>query len=204
MTTRKYEQRMRAEVAAQTRRRVLNAVYERLRVAPVEPVSVDRVAQQAGVSRSTIYLIFGSRAGLFDALGADLLDRGGFHRVMEAVERPDAVDGLRDGIAVVVQMYAAHRDVLRALHSMSSLDPDAVGGSIQRMEAGRASGMIYLAHRLADQHSLRSDVTVDEAANLLWVVTSFDSFDLLYTARALTAEQVATTLITAAVRSLCR
>ncbi len=204
MTTRKYEQRMRAEVAAQTRRRVLDAVYERLRVAPVEPVSVDRVAQQAGVSRSTIYLIFGSRAGLFDALGADLLDRGGFHRVMEAVERPDAVDGLRDGIAAIVQMYAAHRDVLRVLHSMSSLDPDTVGGSIQRMETGRASGMTYLAHRLADQHSLRSDVTVDEAANLLWVVTSFDSFDLLYTARALTAEQVATTLITTAVRSLSR
>lgn len=204
MTTRKYEQRMRAEASEQTRRRVLDAVYERLRLAPIEPVSVDHVAQKAGVSRSTVYLIFGSRAGLFDALGDELLDRGGFHSVMEAVGRPDALHGMRDGIIAVVKMYATHRDVLRVLHSMSSLDPDAVGGSIQRMETGRATGMTYLARRLADQQSLRSDVTVDEATNLLWMLTSFDSFDLLYTARALTADQVAITLITTAARSLSR
>jgi hypothetical protein len=40
MATRKYEQRLRADAAA-TRRRILDAVYEQLRRAPSEPVSVD-------------------------------------------------------------------------------------------------------------------------------------------------------------------
>ena len=35
-------------------------------------------------------------------------------------------------------MYAAHRDVLRALDSMAQLDADAVGGAVQKMDEGRA------------------------------------------------------------------
>jgi hypothetical protein len=101
-------------------------------------------------------------------------------------------------------MFATHRDVLRALFSMALLDADAVGGAIQRMEEGRADGAVYRARRLAEQGILRSDVTVDEAADLLWVLTSFDSFDLLYTGRALPVDKVTKTLITTAERSLCR
>ena len=74
---RKYEQQLRAESAEETRRRILDAVARRLREAPTEPVSLDQVAKLARVARSTIYLIFGSRAGLFDAFTEDLADRTG-------------------------------------------------------------------------------------------------------------------------------
>ncbi|MFI9596067.1 hypothetical protein [Nonomuraea sp. NPDC052265] len=84
------------------------------------------------------------------------------------------------------------------------LDADAVGGAVQRMEQGRSSGMAYLAQRLADQGVLRPDVTADQAADLLWLLTSFDSFDLLYTGRTPSVDEVAKTLITTAERSLCR
>src|SRR5205814_9821999 len=88
MATRKYEQRLRADAAAETRRRILDAVYQRLREAPSEPVSIDRIAQLARVARPTVYLVFGSRAGLFEAIGADLQERGGFDRTRQ--ERADA------------------------------------------------------------------------------------------------------------------
>ncbi len=202
MSARKYEQQQRAEAAEDTRRRILDAVYERLRVAPSEPVSVDGVARMAGVSRSTVYLIFASRAGLFDALGADLLLSGGFQHLLQAVEHPDAREGLRGGIAAGVGMHATHRDVLRILHSMALLDVESVGGAVQRMEEGRAGGMTYLARRLAHQGVLRAGVAVDEAANLLWILTSFDTFDLLYTGRSLPVDKVAAMLVTTAERTL--
>ena len=44
MATRRYEQRQRAEAAEQTRRRILEAVIERLRKAPAEPVAIDQIA----------------------------------------------------------------------------------------------------------------------------------------------------------------
>ncbi|MGK4585699.1 TetR/AcrR family transcriptional regulator [Kitasatospora sp. HPMI-4] len=204
MATRKYDQRLRAEASEETRRRILDAVYAFLSEAPAEPVALDKVARLAGVARSTVYLVFGSRGGLFAAFAEDLLERGGFTEMLAATAHPNAREGLRGGLLGVVKMFAAHRDVLRALYSMAMLNADAVGGAVQRIEQGRAAGCRYRALRLADQGLLRAGVTVDEAADLLWVLTSFDGFDLLYTGRSLPLEQVAERLADAAERSLCR
>ena len=162
------------------------------------------VCEAPGGSASRVYLVFGSRAGLFEAVGADLQERGGFGRMLQAAAHPDAREALRGGICGVVTMYAAHRDVLRVLSSMALLDAAAAGGAIQRMEQGRAGGMARLAQRLADQEALRADVSAGQAADLLWLLTSFDTFDLLYTGRDLSIEKTAATLITTADRSLCR
>ena len=193
--TRRYEQRLRAQTAQETRRRVLDAVYEQLREAPAQPVSVERIARTAGVARSTVYVVFGSRAGLFDAFAADLLERGGFRRVIDAVADPDPRATLRDGITGGVHTFAAHRDVFRALVSMAELDPDAVGGAMQRSEQRRAEGMMQLARRLARRGLLREGLTAKRAADRLWVLTSFDGFDLLYSGRGLSADEVARVLV---------
>ena len=128
--------------------------------------------------------------------------RAGFQQVVDAVANPDAREHLRRGIAAGVRVFAAHRDVFRALFSMAQLD--AVGGSIARIEENPAGGMAHLAQRLAEQDVLRPDVTADQATDPLWLLTSFDSFDQLYTARKLAADDVASTLITTAERPLCR
>lgn len=36
------------------------------------------------MARPTVYLVFGSRAGLFDAVGADVLQRGGFDAMIRS------------------------------------------------------------------------------------------------------------------------
>jgi AcrR family transcriptional regulator len=204
MTSRPYEQRARAEAAAQTRRRVLDAVYAQLRAAPAEPVSVDAVARAAGVARSTVYVIFGSRAGLFDAFAGDLLESGGFQRVIDAVADPDPRVHLRDGITGGVHMFAAHRDVFRALVSTSAVAPDAAGGAMRRSDENRARGMIRLGRRLARAGLLRDGLTAKKAADRLWLLTSFDAFDLLYGARDLAADDVARVLVDMAERSILR
>jgi AcrR family transcriptional regulator len=202
VATRRYEQRLRAQAAEETRRRVLDAVYDQLRERPAQPVSVDRIARTAGVARSTVYAIFGSRAGLFDAVAADVLERGGFRRVLDAVADPDPRVTLRTGITGGVLTFTAHRDVFRALVSMAALDPDAVGGAMQRSEERRAKGMLRLARRLARNGLLREGLTAKQAADRLWVLTSFDAFDLLYSGRGLSADEVARVLVDTAERTL--
>jgi AcrR family transcriptional regulator len=202
MATRRYEQRLRAQTAEETRRRVLDGVYDQLREAPAQPISVDRIARTAGVARSTVYVIFGSRAGLFDALAADLFERGGFQRVLDAIADPDPRVTVRAGITGGVHTFAADRDVFRALVSMAELDPDAVGGAMQRSEQRRAKGMMRLARRLAKDGLLQEGLGAKRAADRLWVVTSFDAFDLLYTGRRLSANEVARVLVDMAERSV--
>lgn len=204
MATRKYEQRLRADTAAATRRAILDALEDRLRTEQTRPVSIDEVARAAGVARSTVYLIFGSRAGLFDALTTDLWERAGLHRLTEAVAALDAREHLRGGLRAGVEIYAAIRDVAAALFSMSALDPDSVGGAIVRLENRRWGGMQHLAQRLAEQDLLRPEVTIEQAADVIWLLAGFPSFDALYTGRGLSVEQVANIHITMAERTLCR
>jgi AcrR family transcriptional regulator len=203
MATRPYEQRQRAEAAEQTRRRILDAVIERLRKAPAEPVSIDHIAEMAGVARSTVYAIFGSRAGLFDAVAADVLEREDYERLLEAKHEADAHEHMRVGFRTGTEMLAADRDIVRALLSMAQLDERAVGEAVRKREESRAAGMARLAGRLAEQDLLRPDVSVDDAERILWVLTSFESFDLLYTGKGLPTDAVSDLLIATAERAVC-
>jgi len=198
----RYQQRQRAEDAARTRRRIIDAVVERLRVAPTEPVAVETIAATAGVARSTVYAVFGSRAGLFDAVGAQLHERAGYARLVEASHQDDARTALRDGLRAASTMLAADRDIWRALRSMAQLDHEAVGGSVQRWEDERAAGMRRIAHQLHAEDRLRPGVSAEEATDVLWVLTSFESFDLLYTGRGLPLETVIERLTETAERAL--
>ena len=201
---RRYEQQLRAETAEETRRRILDAVAERLRNAPTEPVSLDQVAKLARVARSTIYLIFGSRAGLFDAFTEDLADRTGLARLTEAVANPDARRHLREGIAAGYRMFVQDLAVYRVLFSMNHIDPASLGGAVERMEQRRAGGMAYLARRLAEDSVLRDDLTVKQAEDLLWMLCSFETFDSLYTVRGKSLDETIDAIIWTAEHALCR
>src|ERR671925_362313 len=141
MAKRPYTQRLRAEAAEENRQSILDALYERLREAPAQPVTVEEVARRARVARSTIYLVFGSRSGLFDALTEHLLTGPGYQRILEALRHSDPRESLRGALAGGVDMYAAHHDVLRILGSMAKLDPEGVGQAIARGENQRARGV---------------------------------------------------------------
>lgn len=202
-TTRRYEQKLRADTAEETRRRILDGVAQRLREAPTEPVSLDQVARLARVARSTIYVVFGSRAGLFDAFVDDLWARTGLPALTMAVSDPDARVHLRAGITAASRMYAADRDVYRVLFSMAQLDPRSVGGAVQKMEGERSGGMAYLARRLDEDGLLRDGLTVDAAIDRLWVLLSFDALDLLLTGRGMDVDAAIEVLIDMAEHMLC-
>ncbi len=204
MSPRKYEQRVRAASADETRQRILDAMYARLRAEPATTVSVDQVAKDAGVARSTVYLVFESRAGLFDALAAYVLQRSGFADINDAVRHPDAREHLHGALRAGARMYAADLEVMRALLSTAQSDPEAVAGAVHRLEEGRMAGMRYLARRLDEQGHLRPDVSQREATDILWVLTSLDTFDLLHTGRGLSPTKAADRLIQLADRTLLR
>jgi AcrR family transcriptional regulator len=202
MATRTYEQRARAEEAERTRMRIIEAVFTRLREAPAEPIAIDRIARMAGVARSTVYAVFGTRSGLFDAVGRELATRSGYATLLDAKHQSDARDHLRAGLRAASEMLAANRDIYRALRSMAQLDEEAVGGVVGKMDEERAVGMARLAGRLGEQGVLRKGLGVEEAAHVLWVLTSFESFDSLYTGRGLSTDRTVELLVEIAERAL--
>lgn len=204
MPTRQYNQKLRAESAAETRQRILDAVAERMRTAPTEPVSIDQVARLAKVSRSTIYVVFGSRVGLFEAFAEDLWDRTGFADLVQAVKTADALEQLRAATRAACRMFGGDVDVYRVLNAMARLDPDAVGQVVDSAENDRRRGMGRLAKRLGEDGYLRDDVTTEQALDLLWLLGSFDAFYHLHVGRGLAVDDAADVLSETAERALCR
>ena len=203
MDKRRYVQRARARSTEETRRRILAAAQASLERGPVGALSVPEVARAAGVARSTVYTLFGSRAGLFGALAYRLREEAGFGELIAANRQPDALTALRDSQRAAVRVYAALPDLARALFTLAQIDPDAVE-AVRALEDGRVPGMLTLARRLHRQGYLRPGLRVAEAADLLTVITSFPAFDQLFTVRGLPAEVVAERLVALAERSILR
>jgi hypothetical protein len=99
-------------------------------------------------------------------------------------------------------MFAANRDIYRALRSLAQLDDEAVGGVVRRMDEERANGMRRLAGRLKDQGVLRKGLARKDAEHVLWVLSSFESFDELYTKRGLSTRRTIELLTETAERAL--
>jgi AcrR family transcriptional regulator len=203
MDKRQYVQRARAESSDATRRRILAAARASLERGPLGALRVDEIARSAGVSRSTVYVLYGSRAGLFDALARLLRDEAGFEALIDEFRRPDALEAMRGAQRAAVRMYAKLPHLARALFTLGAIDPDAVA-AVRAIEDGRRPGQADIARRLARQGYLRSDVSVDEATDILTVITSFQAFDELFDGSGLPAETVADRLIAMTERSICR
>ena len=80
-----------------------------------------------------------------------------------------------------------------------------MGGAIQRLGGapGRRDGATWPSGSTSRACCAPASST-EAAAHLLWVLTSFDAFDLLYTGRGLPADEVAEALIDTAERTLLR
>jgi len=96
---RRYVQRARAESAAATRRRMVEAARAVLMDGEVPRLELAEVAQRAGIARSTVYLSFGTRSALMTAILDDSLNRAGFERIRGYLALPDAIEAMEKTLA---------------------------------------------------------------------------------------------------------
>jgi len=192
--TRTYVQRARADAVAQTRRAILAATRTVLVSADRLDVSVGAIADAAGVARSTIYAAFGTRAGLLAALARKTLAGAGLGDVIAAYRQPDAVTAVESSIRANCRMYATDHLVLARLAALAAVDPEAAA-PIKDLERERDAATADLAARLAAQGRLRPGLSVDRAAHVLSVVTSFSAFDELHARRGLDHDACADVLV---------
>jgi AcrR family transcriptional regulator len=190
MGKRTYQQRQRAHTAEATRQRILEAARACLTTTPLLAVSLERIAQRAGVARSTIYQVFGSRVGMFEALEQDLLQRGGFAEVQAAFnENTDARQMLEQMVPAGVRLLEREQAILRALYLQALIDPEAATLT-QRIDEGRIGGMRYLAQLLEEQGYTRPDLTRAEVGDILALLTDFATFDQFSSKAGLSPEAI--------------
>src|SRR5579883_778756 len=176
---RPYSLRRRQAGTDQTRARIIAAARELL-VSPdgVASFTVDAVARQADVARMTVYYQFESKRGLLEALFDDLAARGGMEGMPAVFAQADPLAWLAELIALFGRFWGSDRLLLRRVRALAALEPELERAVRTRDEWRRNACRAVLA-RLAERHGRPAAAALDDAANLLAAITSFETFDTL-------------------------
>jgi AcrR family transcriptional regulator len=173
---RTYRSPARAESARQTRRRVVEAARRLFEARGYAGTTIDAVAEAAGVSRRTVFLSVGSKVELLKTAW----DWGvvGDDEPVPMAERPHvlAMREVTDPEVLVelwVELVLGVADRLAALEAVldRAVDADAEAAALRaRIDVERRGGARMFVAHLAEIGGLREGLTVDEAADMCWVL----------------------------------
>ena len=165
-------------------------------------VSMNDVADAAGVSRQAVYLHFPTRGRLFLAL-VHLMDEESQirDRLAAALEADDAVIALRTFIRVWLRFAATIQPVATALLATRTTDADAWAAWEDRMTDLRG-GHLRATRRLAEAGRLRDGVDPAVAADLTWALTSVSVWEQLSLDRSWPSRRVERRLVDAVVTAV--
>jgi AcrR family transcriptional regulator len=179
MSPRPYRSVQRHAATEQTRARIIAAARELLVAHEgFSGFTIDAIARQAGVARMTVYYQFGSKLGLLEALFDNLAAHGQMQQLAAAFQQPDPTVSVAEYIAVFGRFWSSDRLVIRRLHGLAALDPEVEQG-LRAREERRRSGLGVLVRRLAERHGRPAPEALDDAVAILFMLTSFESFDTL-------------------------
>jgi AcrR family transcriptional regulator len=196
-THRQYDSRRRREQAAQTRRDIEIAADKLFRERGYVGTSMPAIAAEAGVVVETIYRAFGSKAGLFKAVidaalagGSERAERPPAERpaIRAVIEEPDPRRKLELYAATQPGVHGRSSPLYRVLVAAADSDQE-LRDLLDGMEARRLHGLGGLAAQLAESRALRSDLSVDDARDVIWTLCSTPVHDLLVRERGWTSQR---------------
>ena len=192
---RTYDSSLRKQQASQTRMRILDAAQRLFADKGYPATTVEAVATEAGVAVDTVYATFVSKRGVLQALlnvrvggdeaELDLLARAG----PQAVQRePDQRAQLAAFVADVSSIVERARPVDDIIRGAAAVDAD-IAAFRRDNEAYRYRNMRQLVAWLAAKGPLRNGLTEDDAAAIVWAMTSPEVHGLLRVARGWSPER---------------
>jgi AcrR family transcriptional regulator len=180
--------RKRAQAAQDTRLTIVEATRTLLEATGYPDISLDEIARTAGVSRQTIYVQFGSKSGVLQAVAEQIEHSALDQLIPTLLQASSPVEALRMGLERVVSFYEHDAQVLRNLHAQTVYDANyATVWRDKQQEIWRNTRR--LVEWLDREGSLAAVWNVEEATDWLWAAMSFESYNQLVGERGWTAEQ---------------
>jgi AcrR family transcriptional regulator len=180
---RRYNSSGRQEQARRNRDAVLQAAERQLNEAGYAGTTVAAVAGEAGVSVETVYKAFGGKAGLVRALYERNLAGAG---TVSAYERSDAMRERESEPAAVMREWGlltaevgSMVTPIRLLMRAAAVNDQEMAALLEDIESDRLKRMRHHARYLKDRGYLRDGVSAAEAADVLWVCSSAELYELL-------------------------
>jgi AcrR family transcriptional regulator len=200
---RSYHAPRRAEAAARTRRAIAEAAGRLFAEHGYNAVTMAQIAAEAGVVADTVYAAIGPKPVLFRLLieraisgedGAVTPLERDYVRAMRA--EPDAREKLAIYARAVRRIQMRLASLFLALQAAASSEPE-LAQLWREISERRAANMRLLATDLAATGSLRVDISIEQAADIIWSMNAAEYYDLLVQQRGWSPERFEAWLIDA-------
>lgn len=186
---RDYRSELRAAQAQQTRRSIVAAATRLFVGAGYGATTIDAVADAAGVSRKTVFTAVGGKLDLLklaldwavagDDQAVALSDRAAIRRWMDQADPRQVLDGLAGMLAEIGARIGA---LYGALEVAAGIDP-AARELAEELQRRRLDDARKVVGPLRDMKALATDITYQEAVDLVWLAMDPALFDRLVRVR---------------------
>jgi AcrR family transcriptional regulator len=185
--SRSYDSSRRQEGARQNRARIIDVAELHFLRDGYTATTIATIAAAAGVSADTIYKAFGGKPGLVRAIRDRALEGEGS---IPAEQRSDEIHARASDPRKIIKAWGAFvaeitprvSPILLLIRDAATSDPE-VQALREELDAARLERMTRNARRLQDAGHLRPNLTVDEAADVLWTYSSPELYELLVLTR---------------------
>ena len=186
---RDYRSELRAAQAQETRRSIVAAATRLFVGAGYGATTIDAVADAAGVSRKTVFTAVGGKLDLLklaldwavagDDQAVALSDRAAIRRWMDQADPRQVLDGLAGMLAEIGARVGA---LYGALEVAAGIDP-AARELAEELQRRRLDDARKVVGPLRDMKALATDITYQEAVDLVWLAMDPALFDRLVRVR---------------------
>jgi len=184
----------RADRAAATRARILEAVRALLSEGAFHDTSMEVIAARSGVTRVTLYRTFGSKQALLEGLAWDALAHARLDRVDAAHAHPDARTAVRRVLRANCQMFADLAEAMPLALELARFDADMRAIINATYHGRRHRAMEVLAARVVNEGAAAPGWTKKRIADALLVLSSHEAFETLVEQRGHPVDKAADSL----------
>jgi AcrR family transcriptional regulator len=179
----------RAAAAEDTRRLIVEAAGRLFATQGYVATTIEAIADEAGVAVQTIYNAVGPKAAVLSRLldvtiAGDHEDRSVLDRVRDRPEPGTADPGaiIRDLARTATDIASRVGDVWYVVESAAAVDP-SIAVLVAKNDAERLAGYRFVGRLLNDRRALRSGLTVDGAAAIVWSLAGVRTYRAFVTER---------------------
>jgi AcrR family transcriptional regulator len=170
-----------------TRLAILEAAGKRLSI-PGDPARLEDIAGDAGVTRQSVYLHFGTRGALLIALARQGDETLGLtDRIAEIRACPDPVEALSMLLRLIVMHEPRIHGQAMAAARLAPTDPDVAAALEDRMQHRREQ-LSWVLRAIKRSNLLAPGWSVRQVADLLWEASAPSSYHHLVVERGWSPE----------------
>lgn len=175
---RPYRLGLREATVRRHRARILNAARKVFSEAGYHGAVMEEVALRAGVSRKTVYYQFGSKLGILDALLSDLEAAAELGQRVQLIMRKPARHALAEYFREVCLFWNRNQAVMRVIIGLAATDADA-RKVVEMHDGARRRRLESFVRILSGRGELAKGYPKSLAIDLMWLLSSFASYEHL-------------------------